>query len=223
MEKKEEKCLYNVILFDLDGTLTDPGVGITNSVAFALQKYHINVEDRTLLYPFIGPPLTESFQRFYGFSKTQAVQAVEYYREYFSDHGIFENEVYLGIEDLLHSLKKAGKTLAVATSKPEVFAKRILEHFRLSDYFTYVAGSNLDGSRTAKYEVIEYALSCLGHSKRDDVLMIGDREHDMIGAAKAGIDSLGVLYGYGSLDELTSAGAGMLADSVSRIGELINL
>lgn len=213
--------MYDVILFDLDGTLTDPGIGITNSVSYALEKYGIQVSDRTELYKFIGPPLSESFEVFYGFSPEQAKQAVEYYREYYRDKGIFENLVYDGMEELLKKLKNAGKTLLVATSKPEVFARQILEHFSLAGYFTYIAGSNLDGSRTKKSEVIEYALTSCGIEKKDTALMVGDREHDVIGAKQAGIDVTGVLFGYGSREELEAAEATYIAETVAELEKLL--
>ena len=157
---------YKNILFDLDGTLTDPGVGITNSVAHALRKYGITVDDNRELFKFIGPPLHESFEAYYGFSKDEAFTAVEYYREYYRDRGIFENLLYDGIPDLLKFLHSRGHILAVATSKPEIFAKQILDHFTLGKYFTCITGSNLDGTRTKKAEVIDYALSSCGiHDK----------------------------------------------------------
>lgn len=208
---------YQVIVFDLDGTLTDPGVGITNSVAYALKKYKIEVEDKTELYKFIGSPLLDSFEHYYGFSREEAKIAVEYYREYYRDRGIFENLVYDGIKILLETLKNAGRTLLVATSKPEIFAQQILDYFELSKYFTYIAGSNLDGTRTKKDEVILYALETNQISDRSTIIMIGDREHDIIGARKVGIDSLGVLFGYGNYKELAQAGATYIAEKVEDI------
>lgn len=212
---------YEVVLFDLDGTLTDPGVGITNSVAYALEKYGILNEDRTELYKFIGPPLHESFEAFYGFSKEKAMEAVAYYREYYSDRGIFENMVYEGIEELLAQLKEAGKTLLVATSKPEMFARMILEHFGLTKYFDYIAGSNMDGSRTKKDEVISYALMAGNVTDLSKAVMVGDREHDILGAKKVGVDSIGVLYGYGSMEELINAGADMIVERVGDIAGVV--
>ena len=212
---------YNVILFDLDGTLTDPGVGITNSVAHALAKYGISVEDRAELYKFIGPPLTESFEKFYGFSSEEAKQAVEYYREYYKVKGIYENSVYAGIEKLLETLNENGKTLIVATSKPEIFAKEVLRHFGLDKYFFYIAGGNLDGTRTVKAEVIDYALNAGGVADKSTVVMVGDREHDIIGANKNGVDSIGVLFGYGSREELEAAGASYIAETVEDIEKII--
>ena len=209
--------MYDVILFDLDGTLTDSGLGITNSVAYALKKYGIEVTDRTELYKFIGPPLRESFEKYYGFSEKEAEKAVEYYREYYVDKGIFENTVYFGIEDLLKEIRDSGKRAIVATSKPQVFAKRILEHFGLADYFEQITGASLDETRTKKDEVIAYVLETCGISDRSRVLMVGDREHDILGAKKNGIDSLGVLFGYGGYAELKEAGASYIAETVKDI------
>mgnify|MGYP003289014967 CR=1 FL=1 len=208
---------YEVVLFDLDGTLTDPGEGITNSVAYALKKYGITVEDKTELYKFIGPPLHESFEKYYGFSKDESLKAVECYREYYRDKGIFENIVYGGVENLLKKLCESGKKIVLATSKPEVFAKNILRHFELSEFFFFEAGANLDGSRTNKADVIEYALENAGIIDKSAVVMIGDREHDIIGANKNGIDSIGVLFGYGSREELEKAGATHIAETVDDI------
>ncbi len=208
---------YELILFDLDGTLTDPGEGITNSVAYALNKFDIHVEDKSQLYKFIGPPLIDSFMRFYGFSSEQAKQAVAFYREYFTVKGIFENLVYNGVEDMLISLKSSGKRLCVATSKPEPFAKTILEHFNLAHYFEYIAGSTLDETRTKKDEVIEYALEKCCFTDRAKAVMVGDREHDALGAAKCSLDCIGVLFGYGSREELEAAGAKYIAETVEDI------
>ncbi|MBQ3045731.1 MAG: HAD family hydrolase [Clostridia bacterium] len=211
---------YETVLFDLDGTLTDPGVGITNSVAHALKKYGITVEDKTELYKFIGPPLHESFEKYYGFSREEALQAVEYYREYYRDRGIYENIVYDGVEDMLKSLCESGKKIILATSKPEVFAREILRHFNLDQYFYYAAGANLDGTRTNKAEVIEYALHEGGVSDKSTAVMVGDREHDIIGASKNGLDSIGVLFGYGSREELEAAGAAYIAATVEEINDI---
>jgi len=212
---------YEYILFDLDGTLTDSGIGITNSVMYALQKYGIEVSDRSQLYKFVGPPLLDSFEKFYGFSKEEAKTAVEYFREYYRDKGIFENLVYDGYEDLLKRLKDNSKILIVATSKSEVFAKQILEHFDIAKYFTYIAGSNLDGTRVKKGEVIRYALESCNIIDLSKAIMIGDREHDIIGAKEVGINSIGVLFGYGDRNELEKAGADFIVDTVEDIGKVL--
>ncbi|MBQ2902775.1 MAG: HAD family hydrolase [Clostridia bacterium] len=208
---------YDVILFDLDGTLTDPGMGITNSVMHALKKYGIEVEDRKTLYKFIGPPLIESFEKYYGFSHEEAVKSVDYYREYYRDRGIYENTVYDGIEKLLAYLSENGKKIILATSKPEPFAKEILRHFGLEKYFLFAAGSTMSETRTNKAEVIEYALAECSITDKSTVVMVGDREHDIIGANKNSVDSIGVLFGYGSREELEAAGATYIAETVEDI------
>ncbi len=212
---------YELILFDLDGTLTDPGIGITNSVAYALNKYGIEVQDKTELYKFIGPPLIDSFMKYYGFSYEQAQEAVVYYREYYAETGIFENRVYDGIEMLLLQLTDAGKRICLATSKPEPFAKMILEYFGLTQYFEYIAGAAMDETRTKKDEVIKYALEQCNLLGGSNVIMIGDREYDIFGAKTHGVDSIGVLFGYGSRAELESAGATYIAESVEDIAPFV--
>lgn len=213
--------MYNTILFDLDGTLTDPGEGITNSVAYALEHYGIHNTDRRELYCFIGPPLLDSFQKFYGLSYEQAERGVNLYREYYRDRGIFENKVIPGIPALLEHLQTAWKKLVVATSKPEEFSLRILDHYGLASYFDFVAGALMDNSRTDKAKVIAYALKETGIVPGDEVIMVGDREHDVIGAKKNGLSCIGVLFGYGSADELRSAGAAALAKDPEELEHLL--
>lgn len=205
--------MYQYILFDLDGTLTDPGLGITNSVMHALKKYNIEVEDRSTLYKFIGPPLTESFETYYGFSEEESERAVTYYREYFSEKGLFENTLYPDIEYVLQTLKNQGKTLILATSKPEVYAKQILEYFHLDTYFDFVSGATMDKTRVKKPDIIAYAIEKCNLSDLSKAIMIGDREHDIFGAKSCHMASLGVLYGYGDHHELQKAGANYLAES----------
>ena len=212
---------YNVILFDLDGTLTDPGLGITNSVAYALEKKNIKVSDRTTLYKFIGPPLQDSFSQFYGFSQDECMTAIEDYREYYRDKGIYENELYEGIEALLQELKAAGKKIILATSKPEEFAVRILEYFHIDRYFDCIAGATMDGTRSIKADVIKFALEQFGVTDLSTTVMVGDRKYDILGAAQAGIDSIGVLYGYGDHQELKDADATYIAERVTDILPLI--
>lgn len=209
---------YTTVLFDLDGTLTNPGLGITNSVAYALKKYGIDVKDRTELYKFIGPPLLNSFQDYYGFSEEQAVQAVEYYREYYQKTGIYENYVYEGIPELLKELKAEGITLLVATSKPEPFARLIMEHYHLADYFTYIVGATMDNkTRVKKADVIRYAMQNCEAEDKKKLVMVGDRKHDILGAKEVGMDSIGVLFGYGDREELEQAGATYIAETVEAI------
>ncbi len=208
-----------LILFDLDGTLTDPGEGITNSVAYALKKYGISVTDRTELYPFIGPPLMDSFQEFYGFSREQAAQAVVYYREYFTDRGIFENELYDGVPEMLDRLRGAGYTLAIATSKPDFFAEEILRHFAIDRYFSAVAGADREETRVTKADVVAYALALTG-LPAEQAVMVGDRKYDVIGAGQFGIPTVGAAYGYGSDGELSEAGAFALAHTPAQVAEI---
>lgn len=213
--------MYQFLLFDLDGTLTDPGLGITNSVRYALNKFHIEEPDRTALYRFIGPPLLDSFMEFYGFSREQSDLAVQYYREYFKVKGLYENQVYDGIPALLATLKERGRTLLLATSKPEEYAVEILKHFHLDHYFDFVAGATMDGSRSKKADVIAHALDLGQISRLSSAVMIGDREHDILGAGQMGLDSIGVLYGYGSEAELRAAGATHIAKDPTGLLSLV--
>lgn len=189
------------LLFDLDGTITDPALGITNSVQYALKEYGIQEEYQNLL-KFIGPPLIDSFKEFYGFSQEKAEAAVRKYREYFSEKGLFENKVYPGMEEFLQQLKKDGYCLSIATSKPEKFAKEIIEHFALDLYFDFIFGASMDSTRSKKGDIIAYALKELEITNKDEVIMIGDRMHDIIGAHENGLKAIGVLYGYGDCQEM---------------------
>ena len=212
------------LLFDLDGTLTDPKLGITTCVQYALHAFGIEEPDLAKLEPFIGPPLKDSFMEFYGMDEDQAEQAIEKYRERFRTKGMFENQVYPGIHRLLRRCKRHGAVLAVASSKPEVFVKKILEHFHLAQYFTVIVGSELDGRRTNKEEVVKEALHQLfpeSDIDYDNTVMIGDRKFDMIGAKDNKVVSVGVSYGYGSVEELKEAGADYIARSVEELEELL--
>ncbi len=210
------------ILFDLDGTLTDPGMGITNSVAYALDRFGITVTDRTTLYKFIGPPLIDSFMEYYGFTEDQAKEAVTVYREYFSTKGWAENTVYDGIENLLSALTEAGKILLVATSKPQVFAEKILSHFGLDKYFAVIRGVALQAPRGySKADVIREALTKAGVTDISTAVMVGDRHHDIDGAKAVGISSIGVLYGYGDREEHEKAGADAIVESVDALKKVL--
>lgn len=213
---------YEYVLFDLDGTLTDPGEGITNSVAYALKKFGIEVKDTATLYKFIGPPLQESFEKYYGLSEADAKLAIQYYREYYKPKGIYENHLYDGIEEMLFSLKERGKKLLVATSKPEAFAVEILKYFHIYEYFDFVGGASMDEKRVKKAEIIEYVRNCCKIPDVSAAVMIGDREHDIFGAKENQMDSIGVLYGYGDRPELENAGASYLAEGVKDILELLS-
>lgn len=212
---------YTHIFFDLDGTLTDSAPGITNSVCYALERFGISISDPRDLYAFIGPPLQDSFRDLYGFNEDQAREATRLYREYFEPHGLYENAVYPGIPALLERLRGAGLRLFVATSKPERFARRILAHFGLTKAFEGIAGADLEGRRSRKADVLRFALELSGVTDPARALMVGDREHDVLGAREAGVDCLGVLYGYGSRAELLTAGAVALAETVPQVGDRI--
>ena len=199
------------ILMDLDGTVTDSSLGIINSTLHALKRLGIEEHDREKLKAFIGPPLHESFMKFYGMTEAEGFDAVEKYREYYRERGIFENLVYEGIPEFLKAAKDAGCTLILATSKPEVFAKQILAHFHLDGYFDYCVGSELDGTRVKKDEVITCAMEKAGIMDVSDAVMIGDREHDVIGAHKCNMKAIGVLYGFGDLAEMEACGADQIA------------
>ena len=212
---------YRTVLFDLDGTLTDPGVGITKSVEYALNRYGITVSDRAELYPFIGPPLVDSFMKYYGFSKEQALEAVEVYREYFREMGLFENEVYQGIPQLLKALKEDGKTLLVASSKPEQFVLTILKHFDLLQYFDFVGGASMDETRSKKEDVVDYVLQKANVTDLNSAVMAGDRKFDVEGAHAFGLDAIAVTYGYGSSEELTKANPEHLVNSTKELGDVL--
>ncbi|MCF0241802.1 MAG: HAD family hydrolase [Treponema sp.] len=210
-----------VLLFDLDGTLTNPAKGITNSFIHALKYFGLEIPPYEKLLTFIGPPLIDTFKTQFGFDDEKAKLGVIKYREYFADKGLFENEVYDGIIELLEKLKESGYRLFIATSKPEVYSKRIAERFGFSKYFEKICGSNLDETRSKKSEVISYTLecACISESEKSKVIMIGDRHHDIDGAKETGIDCCGVLFGYGSKEELENAGANYIAESVSNLEE----
>lgn len=208
------------ILFDLDGTLTNPKIGITTCVQYALKSFGIDEPDLDKLEPFIGPPLRESFMNFYGFSAKQAEEAIAKYRERFAETGIFENEVYEGIPQMLKTLQSGGMHLAVASSKPQVFVERILEHFDIAKYFQVVVGSGLDGSRENKDEVVLEALRQLfgdNPVEPDKVYMVGDRKFDVSGAKALHVESVGVTYGFGSIEELKEAKADYIVQSVEEL------
>ena len=212
---------YKYFLFDLDGTLTDSAIGITNSVAYALAQFGIEVKDKSELNRFVGPPLEESFRVFYGFSEADALRGVDEYRVYYRDRGIFENAVYPGVPELLEAIHAAGKKMILATSKPEFYAKQILEHFGLAKYFDFIAGATMDSSRLKKADVLAYALSECGIKDTSECLMIGDRDHDVKGSRVHNIDCLAVLYGYGSLDEIESASPAYIVKTVEDIKKFI--
>lgn len=204
------------ILFDLDGTLTDPFLGICESVAYSLNSFGIKVDSLDDLKTFIGPPLDVSFHQYYGMDEQQCIQAIEKYREYFSQKGIFENEVYPGMTDFLQSLIDEGKILYVCTSKPTIYAQQIIEHFGLSSYFHDVYGSELDGTRKNKKDVIAYCLEC-ENLDVNDCIMVGDRQHDVIGAHENDMKCIGVLYGYGDFNEFMQCDCDYIVNNINEL------
>lgn len=211
---------YENLLWDLDGTLTDPAVGITTAAQYALRRCGVEADDRSALTQFIGPPLMDAFRDMYGFSDAQAREACGYFREYYNVTGLYENRMYDGIDRLLDRLAAAGMKLYVATSKPSPIAQMVLEHFDLARRFRFIGSDTADHQRPDKAAVIEYVLGRTG-TGRERTVMIGDRRHDIIGARATGIDSIGVLYGYGTREELEQHGATHIVATVEQLGELL--
>lgn len=194
--------MYKYLLFDLDGTITDSFEGVSKSFAYALESYGIKVDDLQTLRPILGPPLRESFVSLFGFSEEEALKAVEKYRERYVNHYLDENRIYDGIPELLKKLCDSGFRLILATSKPEKFSKAILDRFDLTKYFYYVTGASMDKSRDTKEKVLAHILDYLKISDVSEAVMIGDRKYDLDGASYFGMDAVGVLYGYGTKEEL---------------------
>ena len=215
--------MLKYIFFDLDGTLTDSAEGITKCVQYALESRGINVPDLNTLRPFIGPPLIESFMKFYGMTEEEARLCTAKYRERFKDTGIYENKVYPGVPEMLARLKANGFTLAVATNKPVEFARRVTDYFNLTQYFTYITGPDFNGSLPTKADVIADALKHFGlaGTAKAQALMIGDRSQDITGAKKCGLKTIGVRYGYASPGELEEAGADFICTAPQDVVKLI--
>lgn len=209
------------ILIDLDGTISDSEEGITKSVQYALKHLGIEIDDLSSLRKHIGPPLHDGFKEFWDLNEEQATYAVSKYREQYSTTGIFQNQLYPGIKELLIDLKESGKKVIMATSKPEFFAKKIMEYFDLTKYFDDICGSSMDGTRSKKGDVIRYALEQNNLTDLENIVMIGDRFHDIDGAVENGIASIGVLYGFGSKEELIAAKADMIAATVDELRTIL--
>ena len=204
--------MFDTILFDLDGTLTDSGLGITKAVQYALGQMGYEVPPRESLFSFIGPPLHKSFQKHYGMDEETAVEAVRQFRVYYNQMGgILENEVYPGIRELLADLKKAGKRLLIATSKPQAAAELVMHHFGLDEWVPEIVGGT-DDTRNTKGKVIAYTIREYGIDPKT-AIMVGDREHDIHGAAENGIPAIGITWGYGDRAELEGAGAAAVCDT----------
>jgi len=226
---------FRYLLFDLDGTLTDPKEGITASVQYALRSFGIEEPDLDRLTPFIGPPLLDSFQEFCGFDEEKGLQAVAYYRERYAPIGVLENQIYPGMAQMLAKLCEKGIHLAVASSKPQVFVEQVLQHFDIYRYFRVIVGSELDGRRDAKEEVVAEALRQLeeaGWGKKEEsgetccgeegaAVMIGDRKFDVAGGKEHGLVTVGVTFGYAEEGGLEAAGADFLVDTVEELGRLL--
>ena len=210
------------LLFDLDGTLTDPGEGITNCVGYALEQFGICPQSREELYPYIGPPLVASFREFHHLTEDQAERALGYYRERFSTVGMFENSLYDGVERFLKQRRNEGYRLMIATSKPEEFTAQILEHFHLSHYFDFVGGNTLQETRPTKESVIRYIMDQYPTIGSDNALMIGDRKYDIVGAHSCGLRGVGVLYGYGDEVEMSQCGADATASDFNELEAVIH-
>ncbi len=213
--------MFDLILFDLDGTLTDPKEGITNCVKYALEHFGIEENDEATLLSFIGPPLYDSFRGLYGFSHDDANLAVDKYRERFSVTGLFENRVLDGAVEILKALKDAGKTTALATSKPLVFAQRIVENYGLLKYLDYVVGADLKGGINYKDEVINEVLRIAKPDDLSKVVIVGDRKHDILGAKKCGISSIGVKCGYAEENELENHGADYIFENLFEVQDFL--
>ena len=211
---------YKVIAFDLDGTLTNPERGLLSAFVYCFKKLGVPYESKESLKRYIGPPLYDEWQKDFGWTFDEASAAVEVFREYYNIYGWWDNEVYDGIEELLTTLKSQGKKLVVATSKPEVTAKKVLRHFGLDKYFDYIAGASMNGSEDLNWQILDRALSAVGAEKSESIL-VGDRKYDAEGAEICGIDSLGVLWGHGSRDELENAGFTYIAPTPDEVTGLI--
>ncbi|PEO77196.1 HAD family hydrolase [Bacillus toyonensis] len=209
--------MYTTFLFDLDGTVTDPKKGIVNSVLYALEKVGIEELHVSELDSFIGPPIQQSFVERYNMNEGEVERAVFYFREYLKQRGLLENSVYEGIPNLLKQLKDNGNRLFIATSKPTIFARQVIEHFQLTNYFEDIIGSNLNGTRIKKEEIIAHILLQNEGLNKEEVVMIGDRKHDIIGANHNGIASIGVLYGYGSENELFEVSSTHIAKDIEEL------
>jgi phosphoglycolate phosphatase len=212
---------YEIVMFDLDGTITDPKVGITKSIQYALVKLGIEEDNPNKLTEFIGPPLLESFKKHYLLDDLKARRAVDFYREYYTEKGIFETNIQFDVPKILKQFHDNDVKLILATSKPTVYADRILKHFDIHKYFLLVVGSNIDLTLTHKDEIIGYIISSLTNYRKSQMVMVGDRRDDIVGAHHNGISSIAVTYGYGSIEELQGANPTYVVHSVEELKSLL--
>ncbi len=212
---------YKYLIFDLDGTIIDPKIGGFGGIKFALDKYGLKDYDDSLFRHFIGPPLHLSFAKYYGFDQTASAQLCDYFREYYDERGKKECTLYDGITDALRILHSEGFIMAIATTKPIFFAKQILNMFGITKYFSHISGSGMDNSKTDKAELIQEALTAFGNPDKKSVVMIGDREYDLIGALEHNIDSIAVEYGYGDYEEFVKYNATYIVKSVKELEILL--
>lgn len=213
--------MYDIVLFDLDGTLTMSEIGIVNAIIYALSKFDIIPSDKEELKKWIGPPLVKSFIKYFNFTEEKAKEAVTYCQEYMKDKGIYEAPLYDGIKEILEILNNKGKRIFIATSKPEVFANQIIKYLKIENFFEGIVGANMDGTRADKAEVITLLIEHYAITDRSKVVMVGDREHDIYGAKSTNINSIGVLYGYGEIEELVSAGATHIVKTPNELLDVI--
>lgn len=212
---------YNYVFFDLDGTISDSAPGIISSLQYALNEVGVETPEEQELMKLVGPPLMESLTGYFGMSRQTADKALSHFRKYYEEKGILENTMYEGIAELIRTLKAAGRAVVLATSKPEPFAREIISRYGIDAEFDFIAGSCMDETRTKKAEVIAYALEAIGLSDPSKAVMVGDRSYDVIGAAENGMSCIGVLYGYGSCEELESAGAKYIAATAAEVAQIV--
>lgn len=212
---------YDVIAFDLDGTLSDPSHGLVASFVYAFKKMGVDYGDPQSLKRFIGPPIYEAWQEEFGFTPEESSRALLIFREYYQVYGWWDNVIYDGVPEMLQKLKESGKTIVLATSKPEIFAKKILNRANLAQFFDFIGGAATDKTRDKKHEVLEYSLASVGVADKSQAILVGDRIYDAEGARACGIDSLGVLYGHGSKEEIFSANFTLTAQTVSDINKIL--
>lgn len=213
--------MFKNIFFDLDGTIIDSREGIINSIIYSLKFFNIEVKNKKELEQFIGPPLDQTYKSFFNLNEKETETAIKKFREKYEKTGVLEAELYSGIKELIRDLAKSGKNVVLATSKPEIFAKKILERFGLEKDFLFIAGATLDGTLNAKQDVIAYALKNIGNTKIEDCVMIGDRNCDINGAKANNMKSIGVTYGFGTKEELKTAGADYIAENMEELRKLL--